>query len=257
MNLLEATTFITVGATAGLVGGLLGLGGGVILVPALTLFCDVPVKTAIAASAFVVLVNAHLVGLQKNRLASVNFSSAIILQLVALVFSLIGAWVSVQIDPNILEQFFGIAAVTIAILMIVVHSRKATSTKVVTHVVDSLQMPQHPFMLSFFASFAGILAGALGVGGGIFLVPAMQFIGRLPVRVATATSSYTMAVTGTGAALVYLSSPFMRPALTVLCLAGALVGGNFGNKLAHKVDGRIVNFIFAGVLLVVGFRMWL
>lgn len=257
MNVFDAVTFVSIGAAAGFVGGLLGLGGGVILVPALTLICHVPVKTAIAASAFVVLVNAHVVSLQKSRLASVNISSAIILQLAALVFSLVGASISVQIDPLILSRLFAGAAFVIAVFMLVFGRGKAAPVSASRGHDDPFRKPARQGTLVFVAALSGTLAGALGVGGGIFLVPALQFIGRLPARVATATSSYTMAVTGAGAALVYLSSPYMRPAVTVLCLVGVAIGGIYGNRVGHAAKGRVINTIFAIVLLIVGVRMWI
>ncbi len=257
MTTYEALMFVMVGAGAGLFGGLLGLGGGVILVPVLSLWCDVPVKSAIAVSAFAVLINAHMVGLQKQRLAAVNISSALLLQLAALIFSLVGAFISVRIDAAILQQVFGGAAVSISLFMIYLQARKSTAASKTSTSDDPLALPRRPALLGAIGALAGVLAGALGVGGGIFLVPAMQFVGGLPARVATATSSYTMAVTGTGAALVYLNSPHMRLGMTVVCLAGTVVGSLGGNKLAHVIKGRLLNLIFALVLLGVGMRMWL
>jgi uncharacterized membrane protein YfcA len=108
---------------------------------------------------------------------------------------------------------------------------------------------------------AGIMSGMLGIGGGVFKVPALHLLCRVPIKAAAATSNFMIGVTATASAFLYFGRGEVRPALTAAIVLGVLAGSALGSIVNRYVRGRVVSQLFAALLLAVAvqmlFRAWL
>ncbi len=102
---------------------------------------------------------------------------------------------------------------------------------------------------------AGILSGMLGVGGGVFKVPALHLLCNVPIKAAAATSNFMIGVTATASAFIYFGRGEVRPALTAAVVIGVLAGSAFGSIMNRYVRGRLINQLFAVLLLAVAAQM--
>ena len=104
---------------------------------------------------------------------------------------------------------------------------------------------------------AGLLSGLLGIGGGVFKVPALHLICRVPIKAAAATSNFMIGVTASASAFLYFGRGEVRPALTASVVLGVLIGSAAGSALSKVVGGALLNRLFAVLLLGVAIEMML
>ena len=102
---------------------------------------------------------------------------------------------------------------------------------------------------------AGIMSGMLGIGGGVFKVPALHLLCRVPIKAAAATSNFMIGVTATASAFLYFGRGEVRPALTAAIVLGVLAGSALGSIVNRYVRGRVVSQLFAALLLAVAVQM--
>jgi len=103
---------------------------------------------------------------------------------------------------------------------------------------------------------AGNISGLLGVGGGIFKVPAMHMISGIPMKAATATSNFMIGVTAAASAFIYFAHGHLNPLIVAPAVLGVLGGSFIGVKVNRRIKGSFLTWVFAGVLLVVAVRMF-
>jgi uncharacterized membrane protein YfcA len=199
---------VTVGVAAGGLGALLGVGGGIILVPGLILLAGLPFHSAVAASLVCVVatsVSGSVVYLRRGR---VELDVAVRLQL----FTVVGAVAA------------GLVATAI---------------------------PAAPLYLAF----ALLVAGLLGVGGGILNVPILHLLLGRSFDRAAATSVYMIGVTAAAAAAVYLVRGAVEPTIAGVTMLGTLAGAAVAAALGERLDRRLLKVAFVLLLLYVAVRM--
>tara|TARA_Y100000590_G_scaffold66244_1_gene71712 strand:- start:11684 stop:12523 length:840 start_codon:yes stop_codon:yes gene_type:complete len=257
-----STSFI-----AGIIGSLLGLGGGIILVPALTILFDLPIHQAIGVSFIGVLVNSSSSSIVyiKNRITDLRLSS--ILELGAVTGSIIGAYAALQIDSSILSVIFGIVLGYIAINMYV-KSRKnlennniesksnderkyfdESTNEIITY---SVKREKEGTIISV---IGGIFSGLLGLGGGAIFVPIMNRIMNIPIKVAIATSSFMIGVTSLVGALIFFNNGLIDVTLVSPIILGIFFGAQIGSRINKVIDKQILTNIFCIVLIYIALRM--
>ncbi len=266
--LLDLALLLIVSFAAGGVGSVMGVGGGLFLVPALILLFGVDVHVAIAAS--LVSVVATATGAAPARLGKgmVNLRLGMFLETATVVGGLAGAVISVTLlatHGNILVLTLIPVILIAAFLMAMGRPRAANAQRAPDPVAESLglggmyvdpatgereEYRVHGIGYGLgFASLAGIASGLLGIGGGIFKVPAMNAFMNVPFRVASATSTMMIGVTASAGALVYLFAGDVALTLVAPVALAVLSGSYLSTRLASSWDRRRLRYLFVGVLL--------
>jgi uncharacterized protein len=254
------------GAGTGLVGAMLGLGGGIFLVPMLTLLFDVPFRTAVAASLISVIATASVASTVNLGRGLVNFRLGMTLEIATTIGGLTGGLLAALLAPKALFAIFG---VTLAAMGLIMASRSGRRNVIADLGVDAgslggqLEEDGRTYVyrlrrapLAFGASLlAGSISGLLGLGGGIIKVPVLNAFCGIPIKVAMATSAFMIGVTAAASAFVYYGRGDVDFPLAAAIAVGALPGSLAGARLAHAVEARSLKVFMAAVLIVVGAQM--
>ena len=259
---------IFVSIFAGFIGSLLGLGGGVIIVPFLTLVLHIDIRYAVAASLISIVATSSgaAAGFLKDRLTNVRV--AIILEVGTVLGAATGFLLSRRIESKQLFLIFGGFLLVSAFLMF---RKKKDSRAAGNHPwaeklnlqgsfpghdgkMISYNVAQVPFgLISMY--FAGILSALLGIGSGIFKVMAMDGAMRLPMKVSSATSNFMIGVTATASAGAYLLSGDIQPEVACPVALGIICGSWIGGKTMPHLPTELIRKIFVTVLVVVSIQM--
>lgn len=258
--------FISIGA--GVLGSLLGLGGGIIIVPVLTLGFGIHIRYAIAASLISIVATssgaaAHFL---QDRLT--NLRLAVLLELGTVTGAIVGFLLSSYLDPLILFLIFGIFLLFSAISMLrkrdeVLGTNEHPWSKRLnlSGMYNSSKNELSPYVVEkvpaalFVMWMAGILSALLGIGSGIFKVLAMDGLMKLPIKVSSATSNFMIGVTAAGSAGAFLLRGDVRPEIAAPVALGIIVGAWFGARLMMRVSPVFIRRLFVIVLLIVAFQM--
>ncbi len=238
---------MTVGVLAGGMGSLLGIGGGVVLVPTLVLGFGVPLEEAVPASLMCVVANscAAAASYVENRLSDIRLG--LTLELSTVSGAIVGGVVAAYLAPALLAVVFGVFTLYVSHRMLRPPSRPEP--------VSTDYAPVN-YPLGIGGSFvAGSLSALLGVGGGPLKVPLMNQGMGVPFKVASATSNLMIGVTGAASVASYAWRGNLKLALVSPLVVGVLAGAWVGSQLMPRVPTQVLKKLFAGVLLVVASQM--
>lgn len=264
----DASTLILllIGASTGLVGAMLGLGGGVFLVPLLTLALGVPIRAAVAASLVSVIASASASATVNLNRGLVNLRLGLVLEVATSVGGLAGGLTAARLSTRQLFLAFALTLSVMGLVMVLRSGRRNVITDTsldpgtlggrlregaALYVYRVRRLPVG--LLSSLA--AGAISGLLGLGGGIIKVPFLNSFCGVPIRVAAATSTFMIGVTAAASAIVYFTRGDMALPLTAAVALGALPGSLLGARLSERVEARALKMLMAVVLLLVGARM--
>ena len=261
------------GAAAGLFGSLLGLGGGILIVPILTFGFDLPLRDAVGVSLVSVIVTSGAsAGVYLERRIA-NLRLGMVLELFTAIGALIGGLIAFLLDERVLAALFAALLVYVAVTMGRNSTRptapsgdrragppeSATRPDRTSVFVDRLSGSEyHVRRLGPGAAGsvgAGVVSALLGIGGGAVLVPVMHLAMGVPLRVATATSNLMIGVTATASAIIYLLRGGIDPFVAGPTAIGVFLGATLGSRTAHRVDVRVLRLLFVVVLLYTAFQM--
>ena len=255
------------GAMAGGLGALLGIGGGVFLVPFLTLALGVPIKQALAASLVTVIATSTAVSAGSNR-HLINERLGLVLEVATVTGSLVGGITAAALSPSTLHAIFAFSTFSIALVML---TRLDTRNVIFDQSVDPgilggrffdeetrrdvvYQVKRVP--LALVGSFAaGNLSTLLGIGGGIMKVPLLNAFCGVPIRPAAATSAFMIGVTATSGAVIYYGRGDLVPVMAAAAVLGVRIGSGAGLRLGAGVGARRTKQLMACVLVVVSALM--
>ncbi|HEV2518996.1 MAG TPA: sulfite exporter TauE/SafE family protein [Thermoplasmata archaeon] len=274
--LVDLAILLVVAFAAGAIGSLMGVGGGLFLVPALILLFGVDVHVAVAASLIGVVATTTGAAISRIGEGMVNLRLGMFLETATVAGGLLGAIVSVTLlaARSTVLIFVLIPVILLAaVLMSMGRPRTANQRRPPDQLADRLRLggvyvdPSTGEREEYrvrgstigltFAALAGVASGLLGIGGGIFKVPAMNAFMNVPLRVASATSTLMIGVTATAGAFVYLFAgyiafPLVTP-IALAVLAGSYVSTHFGGTWPRLR----LRFLFVGVLLLAAFLLFL
>lgn len=269
--LLFVLIVFAVSFVAGVVGSLLGLGGGIIVVPVLTLILGVDIKLAIGASLVSVIATSSGAAVAYVREKLTNLRVAMFLEIGTTAGAMTGALVAALIAGRWLFVLFGTMLAYSAAVMLrprpvhraEVHDKRrlAKALRMDGSYYDAALGRQvdyevHRPLLGLIAMYgAGIVSGLLGVGSGVLKVPAMDLGMRLPIKVSTGTSNFMIGVTGAASAGVYFSRGGIDPFIAGPVAAGVLVGAVTGSKMLGKIENQTIRRMFVAALLIVSVQM--
>ena len=254
------------GAAAGVFGSLLGLGGGVLIVPLLTLGFGLPLREAVGVSLVsVMMTSSAAAGVYLERHVA-NLRLGMTLELFTAMGALAGGSIAFLLDERFLSLLFAVLLGYVAITML--QARTRDSVRGVEAPAIDLDpddgAPSRPTVLDRLggegyqvrnlgrgvvgALGAGIASALLGIGGGIIKVPLMHLAMGVPLRVATATSNLMIGITAAASAVIYLIHGGIDPYVAGPTAIGVFVGATAGSRLGHRLDLRYLRLLFVVVL---------
>jgi uncharacterized protein len=255
---------------AAMVGSMLGLGGGVFLVPLFTLFFGVDQKIAIGASAVAVVTNSVVGSSVHLRSRFTNLRLAMLLQVPTATGAIIGALIGASAPERFVNAVFGATLTYAAVSMALKRQAKIANTEDIpdpwhlgAEYVDPATkqtvryVPQRVKPGLGLSGIAGMISGMLGIGGGAIQVPVMNLMMRIPVKAAAGTSSFMIGITSVATASVYYSREKIDPTVVIPTLIGVFLGSQAGPRLTRRVRSQRLILIFVLVLLYLGISLLL
>jgi uncharacterized membrane protein YfcA len=257
-------------AAAGGFGSLVGIGGGLIIVPVLSIVLGQDVKVAIAASLIGVIATSLSASPRYIRSGIADRRLGVYLLVAASVGGLTGGLTASTLDGRTLSLLFGILLVAVALHMLRETRRSQPRTALPAGPVDgfasSYLEPTSGELVEYRATrlglgaaasfFAGNVSGLLGVGGGVINVPTMNVLMRVPIRVATTTSTYMLAATAVASSVVYAVSGQLDPLVAAPVVLGVIVGARVGARLSMRVRQDTLRLLFVVVAFIFAVGMF-
>jgi len=256
---------------AGLLGALVGLGGGVLIVPLLTLVFRLPITFAIGASIISVIATSSGAAAAYVRDHLTNMRVGMFLELATTIGAISGAFLAGLLAPGILSVIFGIILLISAAPLLfkigeelpqgVKNDGWANRLRLASSYPDhhlgrevSYQVTRTPWGLGMMY-VAGLISGLLGIGSGTFKVLALDVLMRLPLKVSTTTSNFMIGVTAAASAGIYFSRGDIPPLLAAPVALGILIGALAGARLLAHLSNKTLRLIFLPVIAVSALEM--
>jgi uncharacterized protein len=256
---------------AGGLGSLLGLGGGIIVVPALTLLLGIDIRYAIGASIVSVIATSSGAAAAYVRERMTNLRVAMLLELGTTIGALSGAYLAGIIGGRGLYITFGVIMGLSAFEMLRKQVTGQPADVPPDALADRLKLhasfydPARGEEISYRVTHtrlglmlmyvAGVVSGLLGIGSGVLKVPAMDLAMRMPIKASTATSNFMIGVTAAASAGVYFARGDIDPFVAAPVAAGVLLGAAVGSRLLGQIRGRFIRVVFVVVLVGVSLEM--
>ncbi|HEY6210806.1 MAG TPA: sulfite exporter TauE/SafE family protein [Vicinamibacterales bacterium] len=263
-----ALVIFVAGIVSGSLGALLGLGGGIFLVPFLNLGLRFPFAAAAAISLTTVIATSSSVSAGRAGKQLINIRLGMLLEVATAAGSLLGAVTAMLLSASTVQRLFGVATIAVAIVMLTRLQRR--------NVLDASTEPgllggrfydeesrrevayrvkRVPFALA--ASFvAGNLSSLLGIGGGFIKVPVLNAWCGVPMRAAAATSAFMIGVKATAGAVIYYGQGQLQPALAAAAVLGVQIGSWGGMQFGQRASVKWLKMLMAAILFVISGLMF-
>ncbi|MDQ2742490.1 MAG: sulfite exporter TauE/SafE family protein [Chloroflexota bacterium] len=262
---------------AGAFGSVLGIGGGLFIIPSLTLFLGIKLKTAIAASIVAVIATSLGGGNVYVRRHMADIRLGLLLALATAPSAVVGALLATHVSSRVLAAVFAVILIASAYRML---ASMQTAQRLAT--IEATPVETEDRGLRFRGSYleastgetiryrvknvplgvaasvaAGLISGMLGVGGGIVQVPVMNLLMRVPIKVATTTSTYIIGITAVAGAFVYYNHrpSYIDPSLAVPVTIGVFLGASIGSNLLGRVSQSALRTTFTAVMTIYAVQM--
>ncbi len=269
MTVLTFTIILLLGAyCAGLLGSLTGLGGGVVIIPLLTLALGVDFQYAIGGALVASIATSSGSGSAYVKEGITNIRLGMFLEIATSIGAVVGALVAIYLNNNIIAVIFGI----VLIMTVVNQLRHKTDH-------ENVKGSETARRLKLFGSYplkdgtwrnyeltnvgggfgvmvvAGALSGILGIGSGVLKVLAMDTIMKVPFKVSTTTSNFMIGVTAATSAVVYLQRGNIEPGIAFPVMVGVLAGALTGARLLKTLNVSTLRKIFCLAIALVALNM--
>ncbi len=266
------------GFAAGLLGSMLGVGGGFIIVPVLTLALGLPIQYAIGSSLISIVINACTATSVYIRCHMTNLKLGLLLACTLVPGAIAGGFLAARLSSPVLTILFGALMVYVAYLMMPKRQRRLSPGQAgagkETHekehashawldgcyfdpsldreIAYQVHRPTLGLVTSF---FAGVLSSLLGIGGGIINVPVMNQFMKVPLKATIATSALLLAFTTMTGSLIYIFNGYVVPYIVAPLIISVFLGARLGAALAHRSRSALLMWIFALFLAVTAVLM--
>jgi uncharacterized membrane protein YfcA len=284
--MIDGLLMIGGGIAAGLFGSLLGLGGGILIVPLLTLGFGLALIKAVGVSLVCVIVTSGAAaGVYLERHVA-NLRLGMTLELFTACGALVGGLVAFLLPERVLQLLFGGLLVYVAVTMArrseparpvddasgetiddgddaetadVPEAAAGAATAADDSLVARMSGPGYRVHRLGFGALgsigAGVVSALLGIGGGLIKVPVMHVVMGVPLRVATATSNLMIGITASASAIIYLLRGGIDAYIAAPTAIGVFVGASIGSRVAQRIDLRILRGLFVAILLYTAWQM--
>jgi uncharacterized protein len=274
----ELALLFAAGCGAGWLGAWIGIGGGIVLVPAFVLGFGFDPKVAIATSLLTVVATSTAAGSVYVGRGLANMRLAIALEIATTIGGMLGGLLAVVVPSHLLAGIFGaVMAATSLAMLIASREREAGELELTAGPVEGGEQrgalagayydaargglvryrARRIAAGSSIALLAGAVSGLLGVGGGFLKVPAMNLGMDVPIRVAVATSNFMIGVTAAASVFVYFGSGYVHPLIVAPVALGVVAGATFGSMQSGRTRHERLKRVIAIVLLLVAVQMGL
>ncbi len=258
---------------AGIIGSLAGLGGGVIMVPVLTLYFHVPVSLAIGASIVSVIATSggSASAYVRDKISNVRIGTFLVL--FTTTGAILGAFLEHIVPVRVIFLVFGTVLIISVVPLVkklgedmpkgIQNAPMARSLSLNSHYYDTPLKKEIEYNVTGMKSgsaimfVAGILSGLLGIGSGVFKVIAMDTAMKLPIKVSTTTSNFMIGVTAAASAGIYFFGGDVNPFIAAPVAIGVVLGAITGTRILLKIRNTTVRKIFAAVLIIIAVEMLL
>ncbi|MDD5045306.1 MAG: sulfite exporter TauE/SafE family protein [Candidatus Omnitrophica bacterium] len=269
MSILIFTLLILAGSVlAGFLGALTGLGGGIVIIPLLTLVFGVDIRYAIGASLVSVIATSSGAAAAYVKEGFSNIRIGMFLEIATSIGALCGAFLALHLATSSIAIIFGLVLIYSAYI-----SNKTREENLSTPDSDRLALrlkmnSSYPtpegsksygarnvpagFGLMF---IAGAISGLLGIGSGAVKVLAMDRAMRLPFKVSTATSNFMIGVTAAASAGIYLKKGYIDPGLTMPVMLGVLLGASIGAHFLFGAKTKKLRTLFSVIIVILAIEM--
>jgi len=266
------------GFVAGLLGSMLGVGGGIFIVPVLTVVLGLPIQYAIGSSLISIVINACTATSVYIREHMTNFKLGLLLSTTLIPGAVAGALIASSLSAPVLTILFSLLLLYVAYYMFPRKRRRLTQEELEEKMrVDEKSHASHAWLDgSYFdpavnkeisyqvhrpmvglvtSFFGGVVSSMFGIGGGIINVPVMNRLMKVPVKATVATSGFLLLTTTMTGSLIYIYNGFLAPYVAgPLCLS-VFVGARLGSVIAQRAHTRILVIIFSCFMVLMAIMM--
>lgn len=269
MTILTFTLILLAAAyAAGLLGSLTGLGGGVVVIPVLTLGFGVDFHYAVGAALVASIATSSGAGSAYVKEGITNVRLGMFLEIATTVGAVVGAWIAVWLNNAVIAFIYSLVLLLTAAVQFRRRAvrRAVEPSPLATRLRLNGSWPQPDGSLQAYGlrnvvggfgvmGAAGMLSGILGIGSGVLKVIAMDDLMKCPFKVSTTTSNFMMGVTACASAVVYVQRGVITPGIAFPVMAGVLAGALTGARLLKRLDVRLLRKVFAVAVLGVALNM--
>lgn len=267
MPIMDLTFLVFAGSIfAGFTGAITGLGGGVVLVPFLTLAFGIDLRYAIGTSLISVIATSSGAAVAYVREGYANIRAGMFLEMATILGATFGAFLTTRVNTGALSIFFGVVLLLSLLPIRLPQEQDGTGPSALSARLrfdscypDSSCMRQYHVSripLGFLLmAIAGTISGLLGIGSGAFKVLALDRAMKFPFKVSTATSNFMIGVTAAASAGTYLKEGYIDPGLCMPAMLGVLIGALAGTRFLMGSGTKALRLIFNLVLLALGLEM--
>jgi hypothetical protein len=254
---------------AGMLGALTGLGGGVILVPVLTLYFKVDIHYAIGTSLVAVIATSSGSAAAYVREGYTNLRIGIFMEIATTIGALLGTLLILHVPGNAIAITFGCILIFTAMLTILKRNRDYHEGVTNSPIANALRLngnyPNGNGLKAYHVanvgagflimSVAGMLSSLLGIGSGAFKVLAMDNVMKLPFKVSTTTSNFMIGVTAAASSVLYFHRGYIDPILTMPVVIGVFGGAMVGARILIGSGVRLLKIIFSIAVSIIAVQM--
>ena len=239
--LIETVGALVIVLVSATLGSMIGVGGGFIIVPLLTLLMHLPIHESIGLSLLAIVAIASSASITYSKSGYVNYRVGLILETTTVVGAVIGAWLSILLSPRTLAILFGLLLVYVGYRMLKNIQFKSE---------EYIEPSKRRMIIGMLSSFlAGLASGLFGIGGGVLKVPIMVLILGLPTKMAIGTSEFMISITSVSGSYVHFRKGILNPYLAASVVLGGFIGAQFGSRLSVKVRAKVLRRIFGIVMI--------
>lgn len=253
----------------GFLSALLGIGGGALIIPVMVLIFGYPMHTAIATSLIVIIATSNSAAAINVIKGLVNVRLAIFLEMITAATAILGGVISTNLPEKPLMVGFSVFLIIMAGLYYKGSKTDADNTESNTNSEGIFEETYYDRSINEYVSykvsnihtttlvsgFAGLISGSMGLGGGIFKVPAMNGISKVPMKASAATSNFMIGLTAAAGASIYFKSGFVEPMASCMMVVGVIIGSNISARYFGKLKDATIKHIFLIFIVIVAVQM--
>ncbi|NOY87810.1 MAG: sulfite exporter TauE/SafE family protein [FCB group bacterium] len=240
--------YILCGLSAGLLGGYLGLGGGIVMVPFLTIIAGLDIKLAVPVSVTAIVVNSFSASNEYLKKGMVNLELVIILSIFMVMGNITGSNLNRIVPANYTKLILTILLVYTAFSLL-----KGKQPK--EQLPFKGNQGKYIMVSTVLAYLTGTLAGLVGIGGGVILVPLLYLVIGMPLTTSRGTSSFMIGFSSAAASAVYLLNGMIDYKIAAEVILGIIIGGKLGGYFGTTAKPIVVKILFFVIMLYLAYKM--
>jgi hypothetical protein len=266
------------GFAAGLLGSMLGVGGGLIIVPVLTLALGLPIQYAIGSSLVSIVINACTATSVYIRTHMTNLKLGLLLSCTLVPGAVAGAFLAAGLSSPVLTIIFGLLMLYVAYVMMPKKQRRLLPEQIeAAKIVHEKEHTPHAWLDGYYYDpaineeivyqvhrpvigmitgfFGGVISSLLGIGGGIINVPVMNQLMKVPLKATIATSSLLLCFTTMTGSLIYAYNGYVAPYIIAPLIISVYIGARLGATLAHRTRSTVLITVYSVFLVLTAIIM--